>query len=392
MEGGGVDTEMSVQAEPRIVAGHRIMIAAWAAAAVALVIFAFPMLPYLTLSDLSAHIEYAKVIHGVVDIVSPHFLFQILLIVANWFTGISHEMAAIALMSICYASMAAVIAVRIERTWAPNNLFSVVSAAVLVLIASHIFLQTAFSLNFYFGYIAPIVYHNPTQVLSKAIAIPVVGAYFIMAFEGRDNWMWRVLLPIGIILSAVAKPSFLIAFLPCVCAVEICRCFSGSWKVAARNIALVAVPAGIVLTLQFLMTYNGSGGGQGLRFAPFLVYGGAYDVLAKLPASLFFPAVVAAVICRQRIRSSELLFAWFLYVVGMAISVCVVESGPRMMDGNFAWTGQTVTFLLYVESTIALMGVSWQRAWPAWGAFGLHVLFGIVWYLAAFFFPLGTFL
>ncbi|MGO4305369.1 hypothetical protein [Cupriavidus sp. RAF12] len=396
MEQSAVDTAVATSSEAPSVGNHRATAPVWIAAVAALVIFLFPMLPYLPAQakpfDFWVHIEYAKSIHKFADIVSPHFLFQILLIAANRLTGISYEIATVALMSLCYASMAAVIALRIERLIPSLSLLSKVSAAVLVLVASHIFLQSAFSLNFYRGYIAPTVYHNPTQVLSKALAVPVVAAYFMLAFEGRNHWAWRVLLPIGIVLSAVAKPSFLIAFLPCVCAVELYRGLSGSWRLAARNLALVAVPASIALALQFLMTFNGAGEGQGLTFAPFVVYGGSSDVLAKLPASLLFPLVAGAVIWRQRAWSNELRFAWFMYVVGMAISLCVAESGPRMMHGNFAWTGQTVTFLLYVESTIALTGMPWRRAWPAWGAFGLHVLFGVVWYLAAYFLPLGTFL
>ena len=62
------------------------------------------------------------------------------------------------------------------------------------------------------------------------------------------------------------------------------------------------------------------------------------------------------------------------------------------MQGNLTWTGQTVTFLLYVERVIALMALPWLRSWPAWAAFALHVFFGIVWYSAALLMPLGTFL
>jgi hypothetical protein len=363
--------------------------AVWIAAAGAAIVFSVPIARYVAQdSDFRIHIQYAKDIHQLSDIVSPHFLFQVLLIGINRLTGISYEAAAIALMSLCYASMAALVALRMRVADPLLDPWRIAAVAVLVLMASHIFLQTAFKLNFYYGYIAPITYHNPTQVLLKALAVGVLFVYF--ALEERQGAVWRILLPIGIVLSAIAKPTFMIAFLPCVCAVEFFRAVAGRpWRPAAGNVALVAVPACIVLALQYGMAYGEGGGGLG--FAPFLVYGGPSEVLPKLPASLLFPVVAAVMVWRQRAVSRQLAFAWFLYAVGMAISLCAVESGPRLGDGNFAWTGQTVTFLLYVESAVALMAMPWRRAWPAWAAFALHVFFGMVWYLAPLLLPLGTF-
>jgi hypothetical protein len=367
------------------------------AALLAFVIFAFPMIPYLGKeTDLWSHIEYARSIHHLSDIRSPHFLFQLLLVLATRISGASYNAAAIALMSLSYAVMAAVIANRmIDRRLTDARLGAspgaVVAASVLVLIASHIFLQTLLKKNFYFGYIAPIVYHSPTQVLSKALALVVMLCYFSVAFRGNGSWKVRAALAVGIVLSAVAKPSFLIAFLPCACAVELYRGATGAWKVALRNFALLAVPGCIVLAAQFKMTYGGDGGGAGLGIAPFVVYGGTTEVLSKLWGSLLFPVTAAVVVWRARAVSAELRFAWLLYVFGMAISVCLVESGPRMAHGNFAWTGQTVSFIIYVESAIALMALGWKQAWPAWLAFAFHVVFGVIWYSAGFVLERGTF-
>jgi hypothetical protein len=380
--------------QPTNFPGPSIAPAVWASAVAAAVIFSAPMIPYLAKpTDLWDHIEYAKAIHQLSDIASPHFLFQILLIAMSKVTHLSYEASAIAVLSLCYSFMAALIAVRLTTSFPHFHGVFVLAVSLSALMASHIFLQTAFSLNFYYGYIAPIVYHNPTQILSKALALAIMFSYFALVLDERGNWAcWRILLPIGIVLSAIAKPSFLIAFLPCAGAVELYRAATGSWRTAARNLVLTALPAICVLALQYRMTFNSDGSGGGLAFAPFLVYGGAVNLLVKLPGSLFFPLVAAIVFLRERYYAPNLLFTWFIYAIGMLISVCFVEAGPRMMQGNFAWTGQTVTFLLYVESTICLTAIAWDRSWYAWGALALHVLFGIIWFSAAFFMPLGTFL
>ena len=55
------------------------------------------------------------------------------------------------------------------------------------------------------------------------------------------------------------------------------------------------------------------------------------------------------------------------------------------MQGNFAWTGQTAVFLVYVESMLFLLTQS-RRAWTrvAWIVFGLHVACGLAWYCLMF--------
>lgn len=75
----------------------------------------------------------------------------------------------------------------------------------------------------------------------------------------------------------------------------------------------------------------------------------------------------------------------------MLISLCVVETGPRLMHRNFAWTGQVVTFLLYVESAIALVAVSWRQSILAWIAFAIHVIFGAIWFATPYFMLVGTY-
>ena len=57
-----------------------------------------------------------------------------------------------------------------------------------------------------------------------------------------------------------------------------------------------------------------------------------------------------------------------------------------MMHGNFAWTGQTAVFLVYVESMLFLLtqpARPWERA--AWVVFGVHVVCGLGWYGTQFF-------
>ena len=113
---------------------------------------------------------------------------------------------------------------------------------------------------------------------------------------------------------------------------------------------------------------------------PFVLFN-AGETLYKLPASLAFPLVVAVAAWWTRTSDVWLRFVWTLTGIALFVTLFVVESGQRMMHGNFAWTGQTAVFLVYVESllfALTQLDRPWTRA--AWILFGLHVLCGIYWY------------
>lgn len=352
--------------------------------------FALAFIPYAyQAGDIALHIEYAKKIHQFSDISSPHFLLQILLIGVNDATGIGYEAATTLIMGLSYGCMAVIVAKRLRRAAPQAKLAGVFVVSASVLVASHIFLQTALAHNFYYGYVSPVVYHNPTQTLCKIFSVVIIYAYFALFFDERKSSALLVILPLSIVLSALAKPSFLIVFLPCAFAVEIARATRSSWREVARNLALFILPALIVLAFQYRMNFSTSGSGIG--FSPFKVFGGAKDVLLKFPASIFFPVIAAWVLHRVDGFTKKLAFVWFLYGVGMFVGFCIVETGPRIMHGNFAWTAQVVTFILYIESAISLGAIEWEKAFPAWCAFGLHVIFGAIWFATPYFMLVGTY-
>ena len=72
---------------------------------------------------------------------------------------------------------------------------------------------------------------------------------------------------------------------------------------------------------------------------------------------------------------------WVLTGLALVATLGLVETGERMMQGNFVWTGQTAVFLIYVESMLALLAQP-RRAWTrmAWIVFGVHVVCGLAWY------------
>jgi hypothetical protein len=331
-------------------------------------------------SDMGEHIEYAQRIHSIADLTSPHFLFQLILKAVQAIGPSSYLTAAAWVLGICYGAMAVLIAHEIQRRGAR---FTATYALLLVpalLIASHIFLPTMFPPKLYDGYFVPISYHNPTQQLNKLFTLWIYFLYCAQFLDSRRAGIVPALSTGGlVVLSALAKPSFLIAFLPTAGLFSLADLVRRRWRQVLMFGLAIALPAVLVLVWQAVVTYTPDGRNR-VVFAPFEVFN-LEPTLYKLPASLAFPIVVAAMAVRARVRDPKFVFAWVFTAIALFVTLFLGET-QRMMDGNFAWTGQTAVFLIYVESWLLLIsrpGLSrWRRI--AWATFAVHVVCGLIWY------------
>src|SRR4029079_7206415 len=103
----------------------------------------------------------------------------------------------------------------------------------------------------YLNYLVPIAYHNPTQQLVKVFAIGIMFLFLPTFVAGRAI-TWRTSSIIGVlcVLSTIAKPSFLIAFLPAVALWETRSLLRLPWTPLLRFTATVVVPCAFVLLWQ----------------------------------------------------------------------------------------------------------------------------------------------
>jgi len=336
-------------------------------------------------SDINTHISYADQIGSPADLTSPHFLFQLLLKVVHE-AGVDYSTAAVWLLGLCYGAMAVLIAREIERR---GGMLTTRRAYLLVpglLVASHVFLLTVLRPNLYYGYFVPIAYHNPTQQLNKLFTLAI---YFLYCAHFLENPRPASSRAAGIgslcVLSALAKPSFLVAFVPTAGLQAIRDLFRRRYRHVVLFAFAIVLPCAAVLLWQVRVAY-GSSPQAGLAFAPFAVFS-FEETLYKLPASLAFPLVAGAGALATGQADARLRFVWLFTLIAMFATLFLAESGARLMDGNFAWTGQTAVFLAYVESAIVLLVAPIDRRWrrAAWSVFLVHVACGIVWFATMFF-------
>jgi hypothetical protein len=337
------------------------------------------------LDDVRYHIAYAERIHSTADITSPHFLFQLLLKAAHA-AGLTYESATVWLLGLCYGGMALLIAREIERRGAALTSVRTFILIPALLLASHIFLPTVLRPNLYFGYFVPIAWHNPTQQLNKLFTLWIYFLYASEFLDAAQARVSRVAATGGLsILSAIAKPSFLVAFLPTAGLFAIAHMVQRRWRQVAMFALGIGLPAAAALVWQARVAF-GTGTSTSVVFAPFVVFE-FQPTLYKLPASLAFPLVVWIAARRTGADDAKLHFVWIFTAIALFVTLCLGEEGRNLMFGNFAWTGQTAVFLAYVESVLLLISrqelTEWRR--PAWAVFAVHVVCGLIWFGTVFF-------
>lgn len=241
----------------------------------------------------------------------------------------------------------------------------------------------------YLGYIAPSSYHNPTTLLVKPLAL-LTFFHALRAFESSSGLRTIVAAFTATALSAIAKPSHLIALLPAAGLMAVV-CLLRRKFVDIRMLALgLFAPAIIVLVAQFAFAY-GSGQTK-IVFAPLLAMRlVSQHLLWKFALSVVFPALVVALYARTAVRDPALQLGGGAFFVAAAYTYLLAESG-REVHGNFGWSSQLALWIVFVFAAVHCgkqLGSRGRRV-AAWGAFALHAASGVL-YIAVMMYLKATY-
>lgn len=249
----------------------------------------------------------------------------------------------------------------------------------------------------YLGYITGNVYHNPTFILLKPMAMLVFYLTFRQLYS-PPGWKPIVLGAVWLALATQAKPSFTITFLPAVgllALFQIKRFRSLNWWYV---IVTLALPAVVILAEQFYMTYLGADS-DSIIFAPFkaiLQYvPNLGSVFLFILLSILFPLLLT-LFYRQQLRDDKtVLLAWLNFVVAIVIALLFSEV-KNMAHLNFWWGAMVALFILFTETIgqAARLGVfdfQNQKRMAVnivlTGTLSLHFVCGVIYYMNSIFYP-----
>lgn len=203
----------------------------------------------------------------------------------------------------------------------------------------------------YLGYITGNVYHNPTVILLRPLAITV----FFIGFQqlyARPAWKPIALGAVLLALATQAKPNFTLTFLPAIALYalfDLKRFRSINWWYVFIALAL---PAAVILAEQYFMTYTGSNG-DSIILAPFQA------ILRYVPnigtellfilLSILFP-LAFTILYRQQLRGEgTITLAWLNFLVGLAIALLFTEVEEQHAL-NFWWGPMVGLYILFIET------------------------------------------
>ena len=324
-------------------------------------------------------------------------LYSILIFIAQGLTGLDWAVTTAALTLafyvaaglVTYASLRRVLTLRTRRAaWALALL------AGLLLTVMPISLSPLLSTrDMLFQWVLLSPHHNPTTQVLRPFVLPltVIGAGIFASGEA-SSWRRVGWVALALIVAALLKPSWHIAFLPVLALV-------GLWAILRRQpcdarLLIVGYGGSSALALGFLLiiAYGGVADDSSLALMPLYFDGEPlYALPYKLLLSLAFPLAVTLSYPRAR-RDGTLLLAWATLGVALLQSWLFNETGSRMGHGNFLW-GRSISgwvlFVLAMRAFIQQQGVAWwaderptRRAWLIWGLFALHSATGLLWMVA----------
>ena len=290
----------------------------------------------------------------------------------------------------------------------PNKKDVVRAASIALLLASPIWLPF-FNPKLVLGQCSPNLLHNPTNIIARTIAFPCFIWYAaimdgIGKKSGTGHGAWRIIfLSLLLLLSALAKPSFVQMFLPAIFILAVCKIVQ--YKMAAiKPVALVAVsliPVVVLIAWQTwlaLYSYGAGAGvgagvgavdsGIGISFLTVWSAGSPNVLVSIFLANLFPLTVLLWSMAARKITTADVL-SWIMYGVAVAEAAFLIEKGCRMWHANFFWAHNLALFFIWftaidkfilltsedTEETVGLKHKVWF--YIAATAMSLHLVSGL---------------
>ncbi|MEI7988259.1 MAG: hypothetical protein WCI88_04405 [Chloroflexota bacterium] len=354
-------------------------------------------------SDFYGHAREAQRIEADKKNDTSYFLYQMLMIAAHQlFPTNSYDILGVivVLFFIILSSFTlyGLILWTLRDTFKVNSGFLSAFSVVLSLSLMVITPITLFTLpnkNLYYGYTGITTYHNPTIFILQPLAL-LLFLFTINLLkspqQGQQHLSYYLTIISIVILGTLAKPNYIICLLPAVfvfTAFKIARKDHFDWKGILFGIVLPSIG---LLAWQYLATYTSDHvlkDESGISLMPFQIYllkDTFQSIGLKFILSILFPLSVYLIYYRKAKKDISFNFAWLSFIIGAFYSYCLVEQGSRFKHNNFAWSGQTTLFILFVAATIFLTKQIGDRRvvrkydYALIAIFGLHVISGVIWY------------
>ncbi len=201
----------------------------------------------------------------------------------------------------------------------------------------------------YVSYQSGSIWHNSTYIVMKLFAILSVLAYLQLEKKYREGLTWKQWLYYSLLVTTTTgiKPSFLLVFSPIVGIFLLYDLIHGVKFKQIFMFGSALLPSGLVILWQNMVLF-GSDTGSGIEIQAWMTFSlhTAIPKLAVLCSVLFCTLIVLGT-AKKLIRDRMYLFVVLMAILGFLQALCIVESGHRVVDGNFLWGYSVALFFLF---------------------------------------------
>ena len=239
--------------------------------------------------------------------------------------------------------------------------------AVLALYTGPIYIPK-FMPYFYAKTQSKYAWQNPTQIM-----LTVFSVFALLAFyKAYEHYMEKIstkgwaMLALAFLVSAYAKPSFIMAFFPAAAMILLADLFRKDTGLKPMSrfrqifiLGMTMLPACIYFLLlnntvfgESRQEVTSSAGGEASKVV--IDLGRAYfnqdfSITLSILAGLAFPLFVLLFNLRE-LKKPEYAVSWLTVLWGYAEHFTFSETGPRATHGNFAWGKKVAIYLVFAVS------------------------------------------
>lgn len=285
----------------------------------------------------------------------PYFGFHFLMAIGMGlgFSLSSAAALACALFNGLTAFVTFCVVMRVARFWHKSSLWLAAGVTIICLFVTACYLPW-FNHEIYIGQGSPTVWHNPTYLAVKPVALLAVY-WFLGCLNEKAPTREFVLFSFALLVSLLLKPSFFQVMLPAAVLLAAVEGLWGDRRLPWGKMALSFVPAVLYAGLQaatlfFLPPVEGSNNGGGIGFVFFSGWSvNSPNAVVSILLLAAFP--LYGLVCCWRnagAKRRDLLFLALLLLVGLLEILVLSERGERAGHGNFDWGLYCAVFVSWV--------------------------------------------
>lgn len=240
-----------------------------------------------------------------------------------------------------------------QRSWGFALILSIILLFVTAIYAPW------FNPQVYLGQGSPNIWHNPTYIAVRPLALICVIYFNRFINERTPKAKDIVVLSLLVFISVLLKPSFIAVFLPACLVFAVIDYFFNEkdavLEIKRLSIFILPCIAALFIFLRMfvlpndlLATRQSSHAGIALSFFEFASRYSP-NVFISLVLAMAFP-VFSIIVLRRQIfkRGGKYVFPFIFFAVGLMEYAFVNETGDRGASGNFSWGYYLSLFIAWV--------------------------------------------